>query len=427
MLIILLSVVSALRLPIYSAKRPIELVTTGSVPTELGNYFNELYYLHIQVGSGGIELSVLIDTGSKYLWLPNTNCETCEHADNLYNVSASSTSNSLLLNYTFKYGKASVTGTAVEDTVNILADNNTKLQNFPFLSVSNSSNFENFEADGILGLSFVDKALVFKNFVEELKSQGKIKVASFSLYLNSNFLDEVVGTNPTSTIIFGGYDMNFAKENFKFVKIDKSSGSWTSGLNKIEVDRMKDGGFQNTGILNLNSKRVTFNTGNSKIKVPTIEYNSLMSYILEKYNCFGLDTEVFCNCPGDYFFDTNLADFPVLRFYIHDEKNNTEPHFFELEPEYYVEADSNICRVMLSDFGENDYIVLGLPFLRRYYTYFDYEKELIGLAPAVKSTLTIYSTGNYLAVASFALISTVLGYYLNKSRKPANEAYLRLP
>lgn len=420
MLFLVLSIVSALKLPIHASRQPVKLKTTGSNPIELGNYFNELYYFNLKVGSYNSELSVMIDTGSKYLWIPNINCETCEHADNFYNSSASSTSKSLFLEYTFKYGQGSVTGTATEDSIKISGDNKTELENFPFLSVSKATNFDDFNSDGILGLSFGDKTFGFKNFVEELKSQGEIEVASFSLYLNYNLLDEFISTNPTSTIIFGGFDMALAQENFKYLKIDKSSGYWISSLSEIKVDRMREGVIQNTENLILVSKSVVFHTGSYMIKAPTDEYNSLMSYITEKYLCYELDKETFCLCGDDtWFYDLDLGGFPLLRFYI----NNTE---FELEPEYYIESSAGVCRIMLSDLGEKDYIILGLPFLRRYYTYFDFEREEIGLARAIKSIQVIFSSGSYLALASFALVNILVVHYIYKTHKPADESYFSL-
>lgn len=410
MLSVLLNIATALQVPIHSVKRPLQLKSTGSTPLELSNYYNELYYFNILVGSSNSELSVMIDTGSKYLWLPNTNCGTCEHAENFYNTTASTTTKSLSSEYTFNYGKASVTGTATEDSIKLAEDNNLELKNFAFLSVSKSSGFGNLEADGILGLAFEDKTLGFKNFVEELKTQGKIDATSFSLYLNNNYLDEIISTDPSATIIFGEYDLKYANENFKYVKIDKSSGYWVSSLDEIKVDILRDGAIQDTKSLILTSRDVVFHTGSYMIKVPSFEYGTLMNYITEDYSCYLSYGEIYCFCAS-------LDDFPLLRFNI----GNKE---FDLEPEYYVQNSLGVCRIMLVDAGETEYIVLGLPFLRRYYSYFDYDRGELGLASAVKAYKVVYSTGNYLTVASFALLSTVLGYYLYKNRKPAKEALL---
>ena len=410
MLFVLLNIATALQVPIHSVKRPLRLKSSQSTPIELGNYYNELYYFTIQVGSSSSELSVMIDTGSKYLWLPGKNCSTCEHADNFYDSKASSTSKSLSSVYTFNYGQATVTGTATEDSIKLPADLSLELNHFTFLSVSEAVNFDNLEADGILGLAFEDKTLGFKNFVTELKSQGKIDAASFSLYLNYNYLDEIISTDPPATLIFGEYDLKYAQENFKYLKIEKSSGYWVSSLDEVKVDILRDGEIQETKGVMLTAKDVVFHTGSFMLKAPSLEYGNLMNYITEDYSCYSSYGEIYCVCAS-------LDDFPVLRFVI----GNKE---FDLEPEYYVQNSMGVCRIMLVDGGESEHFVLGLPFLRRYYSYFDYDRGEIGLAPAVKAYKVVYSTGNYLTVASFGLLGTVLGYYFYKNRKPVKEALL---
>lgn len=410
MFILLLTIAAAFQVQLQSVKKPLNLKSSDSKSLEMSNYYNELYYFTLYVGSNSSELFVMVDTGSSYLWLPNTKCTSCDHADNFYNATASSTGRSLSKDYTFTYGESSVSGTAMKETVKASKDSSLELTNFAFLSVSQATNFNSLDADGILGLSFVSDTSDFKNFIEELEVQKKIRTSSFSLYLNHNYLDEVIKTDPPATMIFGSYDLNFATEDFKYVKKSRNTSLWESKLEGIKVDVIRDGVVEETKKLMISASSVVFSTGSPLIQAPTTEYNSLMSLITDDYTCYQSDNEIYCFCAS-------LDDFPSMKFKV-------DGNVFELEAEFYVQNSMGICRIMLVK-GENDgKIVLGLPFLRKYYSYFDYERKEIGLAPAVRAYKVLSSTGNYYGVLAVACFVTAAGVYLLKSRKPVKEALL---
>lgn len=410
MIILLLSVAAALQVPLHHIKKPLNLKAGDSKSVEIGNYYNEVYYLTLYVGSNSSEFYVMIDTGSSYLWLPDIKCSSCENADNFYNSSASSTSSSLAKDFEFTYGQSSVYGTGVKETVKASKDSSLELTNYAFLSVSQATNFKSLDADGILGLSFAADSLDFKNFIEELEAHSKISSSSFSLYLNHNYLDEIIATDPPATIIFGSYDLNFASEDFKYVKKSKDSNLWESTLGAIKVDVIRDGAKEETKTLMINARSVVFHTGSSLIHAPSTEYNALMSLITDDYTCYKSDNEIYCFC-------SSLDDFPIINFEIGD-------YVFDLTPEFYVQNSMGICRILLLEDENTEKIILGLPFLRKYYSFFDYERKEIGLAPAIRAYKVVYSSGSYYGALVVACFASVAGFYLYKSRKPVKEALL---
>jgi hypothetical protein len=74
--------------------------------------------------------------------------------------------------------------------------------------------------------------------------------------------------------------------------------------------------------------------------------------------------------------------FPILHLTF---ANNVKA---SLEPQYYIHThpESHICHLMISPLPSHDdtLIVLGNPFMRKYYTLFDRENKRVGLARSIQ-------------------------------------------
>jgi hypothetical protein len=137
-----------------------EVDSTGVYQERLVNGFNT-YYGNIQIGTPGKPFTVIFDTGSNLLWVPDVGCTGagCETAKNRFAVSASKTGVLIaagdadrVKTEDISYGTGGMTGVQVMDTV---AFGPVKVPKVGFLVAtrSTSSVFADVPFDGIMGMS----------------------------------------------------------------------------------------------------------------------------------------------------------------------------------------------------------------------------------------------------------------------------------
>lgn len=108
-----------------------------------------------------------------------------------------------------------------------------------------------------------------------------------------------------------------------------------------------------------------------------------------------------CICPNKY------KDFPTLQMDING-------HIFELDPEDYITNEDDICVILIYNLGNRvvvteDTIVLGVNFLRKYYTVFDIEKSRVGIyGQKIVAKTSIFEGFLFFSLIFGFLASTIL-------------------
>ena len=222
-----------------------------------------------------------------------------------------------------------------------------ELSSIPFSQVS---------FDGIIGLSFTYLSINKQaNFIEMLFEQKKINKRLFSFYFNIN-------DNKNSSLNIGGIDNNnfigkitwcdVISENYWEIKIDSIKYD-----KEIIIDCEHNNNFC-SGIID---------TGTSMIAAPSEIYNKLDKKLQVDFNCNNI----------------NLLKNLIIK--ISGVEFILEPNFYILKiPDTLSYNDNCLSAIMQIDNMNNNgqTIILGLPFLKKYYNIFDRDNKKIGFALA---------------------------------------------
>jgi len=184
---------AALHLSVGIASR-LRSTDLAEFTVRLASYSTSYYFGNIFLGSNKQgPFSVVFDTGSSNLWVPDIACEDCEN-QHKFNLNTSNTGvaigNSL---QTFSYGSGSVVGTLVYDDITMEGVGQSitvRVQTFGSILRKNESDvfFEKgMSFDGIMGLGF--PALAIKNeptILKSLQDQGYLEKPMFAFCLSKN-------------------------------------------------------------------------------------------------------------------------------------------------------------------------------------------------------------------------------------------------
>lgn len=105
----------------------------------------------MSLGTPPQEFELLFDTGSSWLWVPDTTCEACQ-AHHTFNPALSSTYQTNKEYIHLEYGKGSCSGFISTDNARI-GFPEFEAMNQPFVLVNDSADNQGFQADGILVLT----------------------------------------------------------------------------------------------------------------------------------------------------------------------------------------------------------------------------------------------------------------------------------
>jgi hypothetical protein len=219
--------------------------------------------------------------------------------------------------------------------------------------------FKNVGFDGIIGLGFSHLSVNKEsNFIDMLFNQKKIKQKLFSFYFNKNDLKP-------SELVIGGVNEKNKIGPVNFFDII-SQNYWEIKINDIYY------GDQKLNFCQFRQCTGIIDTGTSMIAAPSDLINSLLSLSM-----IGLDCSNF-NSLKNIKLDINGI-------------------IISLDPEYYIyqipqeqdflsENKVNCINAFMKMDVLNSYdkisIILGLPFLKKYYTVFDRDNKRIGFALA---------------------------------------------
>lgn len=320
-----------------------ELLLKNNIKIESGNEYNNM------------NLTTASDVKSDII-----NCDLTGQ----FNSNESTTFQDLHLPYRSSYLDKNVyLGKYVKDHISI-GDVTLEGQQFGLVNTSTNG------AGSILGLGYknleagVSYGLPeYPNFVQSLKDQGKIGVASYSIDLNKD----------SPSILFGAVDMNAVKNEtiLKVQMIDKvEMGEFSVKVNYIAAE-LNSFGFEKENPDLIGSTRATFDTGSGLSVLTSDMYKSILDrypfdalpnelYIIHKSD-IGQDS-IYFNFNG-YDIGVQLKDYFTLVNYL----NGTESDY------YLFDASPK------SMSGE-DYVLLGQDIIRNLYVVVDFEKNELGLA-----------------------------------------------
>lgn len=342
-------------------------IFASNIATEqLTNYYDDMYYGTITIGTPPQNFQVLFDTGSSNLWVPSSNCDIMTDQacllHNKYNATASKTSvyNSSSLALSIQYGTGSMGGFPYNDTVTV-AGLSILSQGFLAATVEPGQTFVDSNFDGIFGMGYTSIAAgnitppFYNMFTQQL-----VPANVFSFYLNRNESSNIGGE-----LIFGGSDPAHYIAPMTYVPVT-TQGYWQFQMASVTM----------TGISATlcNNCKAIADTGTSLIAVPTAAFTAIMKGIgatlLEEgiYN-------VSCNNVG-------IGILPTMSFVI----GGTT---FKITPTDYITLTytDNYTIVCVVGFQEmsSDLWILGDTFIGNYYTEFDLGNNRVGFAKSANT------------------------------------------
>ncbi|EDK38602.2 hypothetical protein PGUG_02700 [Meyerozyma guilliermondii ATCC 6260] len=159
------------------------------------------FEIDLLVGSNEQPVSVLLDTGSSDMWIPQTNITCFSKYDckqyGSYNPSNSTTAKDIDIVANFTYGIGGAFGEYFTDRVAFAKMPDVVIPDFQFAAIDKSD-----QQIGILGVGYEvneETARAYPNFPVQLKNQNYIDKVAYSIYLNEKSGD-------TGSILFGAID-----------------------------------------------------------------------------------------------------------------------------------------------------------------------------------------------------------------------------
>eukprot|EP00747_Dinoflagellata_sp_TGD_P166298 gnl/TRDRNA2_/TRDRNA2_188895_c0_seq1.p1 gnl/TRDRNA2_/TRDRNA2_188895_c0~~gnl/TRDRNA2_/TRDRNA2_188895_c0_seq1.p1 ORF type:complete len:397 (+),score=79.64 gnl/TRDRNA2_/TRDRNA2_188895_c0_seq1:99-1289(+) len=322
------------------------------------------YFGDVSLGTPAQVFSVVFDTGSANLMVPNEDCksEACRQHDR-FNVPASSTS--LRVNcdgsqveegmrpdkVTITFGTGEIVGRCIQD--NICIDSFCSEGHFISATSETTHPFLAFAFDGVLGLALPTMAQGPRfSLMQRMKDQRLLKKSLFSVYLSDAEAEK-------SEVTFGEIKQEHIHpgEEVFWSDVARNSGYWEVKIKDIAIDGLAANICPGC--------HVAVDTGTSQLAGPSRVIKSLTQKLGVKKDC---------------------SNFHMLRpfgFLIGDHGE----HILNLDPHDYVtQKKDDSCDVALMSLDvpppKGPLFVFGIPFLQKYYTIYDEEEKRVGFALA---------------------------------------------
>jgi len=327
---------------------------TGKI--ELDDYYNNQYIGEIFIGTPAQKFTVVFDTGSSDIWIPDKDCGSCDSHEKF--VSDDSTSfKDLNSNFQIMYGSGPVEGKTAEETLTLTDDyvlENVKMG----LVTHESSAIAGFLMDGICGLGFKGIASVtIPSLVDSLEGgMGKL----FAMFLNSDPND----TKNPSHISFGWYDLSIVGKNaqFHYSPLKTHDTYWGIYMTGFEIINTQTKEKLLPDPCAKDKCNTIVDSGTSGIAVPDAIFEDILLAIQGDNDC--IDGECF---------DTDFDKYPTLLFKLDPGTS------FTMLPSDYLLCVEDECVLRIQSSG-GDMWILGDAFISAYYTVFDVEKKRVGFA-----------------------------------------------
>lgn len=298
------------------------------------------YTLDIGLGLPGQTYSMILDTGSSYMWVGNSSKIT----EKPYLVATDTAANiSGPIQY-ITYGIGQVAIQWGTTTMTLLE--NKPIENVPFSVAFRTAKLQSFaHVSGLIGLAYTERN--HTNLPQLLKDNGLTKSVSYSLSLGGNTNNNDAGNNGSS-ILFGGLDHSRYTGPLTSVPRVNVSGSTRRYL-AVNLTKVR---LPNQDISTTVALPILLDSGATYTYLPSDIYNSIISYlgvdpaVTQSYGQPMLDIEKY----GDYeveFEFSGAAKFKVKAKDLAVPVNGFNLHQGE-------ENDNNASKDQIAALGSND-------------------------------------------------------------------------
>ncbi|ETN85760.1 eukaryotic aspartyl protease [Necator americanus] len=329
------------------------------VPQVVNDFTDTQYLGNITLGTPEQSFTVVLDTGSANLWIPDSSCNAvaCKNKRK-FQASESSTYKKDGKEWSIEYGTGAANGILAEETVRF-GDQGTQQLVVPNTGFGQATRLAAFFAhvhlDGILGLGFPELAVegVLPPFFNAVK-QGLLDEPIFTVFLKHMEHQENV---PGGVYTYGGLDKENCGEVIAYEPLS-SATYW-----QFKMDAVAAGSFSaNQGW------EAMSDTGTSFIGIPNNLLGGIAQALRSKHD--PRSGVYLVPCDADLNLDLTIGgkvySIKGPNLAVHGVKNNDE-----------------IC--LLPFFGQNSMgfgpaWLLGDPFIRQFCNIHDIEKKQIGFA-----------------------------------------------
>lgn len=357
-----------------SSERRSLLQVTSKTSTRSGRPLPIHVFGSVNIGSPAQQFALAFDTGSGNLLIPSKSCNSIACLSHRpYDESASVTSKPIH-RFDLAAGQAPPddgmgreqaqisigTGTAkgLLDVDRVCLDSGETVCVESGLIEATEMTEEPFNLlpyDGVLGLGLTASSLDMRfNLMGNIAEAGVLKRNMFAIWIAKQDDGE------DSEITFGSLDENRVGSNLMWLPIsDTKSGMFQAKLNDYSIKHKK------LGLCGSKGCQVAFDTGTNVLAGPS----RIVTPILEQ---LAIDKDC-----------SNYADLPLLGFHFGEYEVN-------IEPADYVEKEGTSCLPKIHKLDlpppTGPLMLLGEPFLQRYYTIYDRQALRMGVALATHKT-----------------------------------------
>lgn len=231
-----------------------------------------------------------------------------------------------------------------------------------FAEATSAEDFGNLKADGILGLGFSQNKLV--TIIDNMKHQGLIEKRVFSFYLKP--VNDEKNYFPNQFTL-GDYDERLI-QNEKSLVYCKVTHSFRWAVDLISISLQKDS--ENEKLFFSSRTKALIDSGTSLNAFSREAINNLWKLFKKKgINCNLSKGLMMCN-------EKNLENYPNILI-------NLCGNNMILNPIDYIQIYEEFSLVLIQSIDlDEDLIILGDVFMRKYYTIFDLDEKKIGFGLA---------------------------------------------
>jgi len=317
------------------------------------------YFGEVAVGTPPQRFIAAYDTGSANLVLPSRVCRSrvCR-MHHRFSRKRSSTQtriscrDSQILPHghadrlRIKYGRGFIRGMCLQDQ--ICVGSVCTVGNFISAVQESNDPFSRFPFDGVLGLS---PASLAKNkmfsLVARMTSERALRHQVFSIYFSDS-------SSKTSEVTFGDVKREHLASDLTWVPVEGKTGYWEVAIEDVTIDGLPRKLCEHC--------HAAVDTGMSYLTAPSSMIERLEPFVGQKNDC------------GDF------HSLPTLGFLIKGQN-------FQLTPRDYAELrSSGRCTLSLGALDvpppRGPILVLGIPFLQKFYTVFDPVEKRLGFGLA---------------------------------------------
>ena len=313
--------------------------------------------LFIKIKIKEIFYNLRVSSSKNFLWLPIENCINCLNSQKKINMKNEEKEFSDF--YITKENDENFEGFFKTEKINFFEEkNNLNFFHLKIFFIEKLLINTNFIGDGEIGFGIKNGKNIF---LDNLFEKNEIKKKTvFFLTQKSDYY------NMNSNIIIGEDFENIENlyGNFVWINSDKNSWSFFGENFKIGDDKIKE------------KTKIILEIEKNNILLPSLYIRNIIEF-LEKENIFCQNNFEFLKLKCDFedlMIFPNFSKIAILTFF-------SENNYFVINLNFLInEKKSDFLKgsFILDIYqSENDSIILGYPFFKKYLVFFDFEKEKI--------------------------------------------------